>query len=393
MSDESDRFHRFVILADESAGSEIAGVRQLDRLALALNGLADSTIDVVIFWRPDIAPADRWLPSDSRLTRLRLSDDVSLLKSGDPIITTRLLVDRQGLEEYLRATTKVELSETPTYSWLQLQRELEASSLNASAGHEGWKYLRDRSAAHGSGALLLRRSGKSQDGIVSRFINRPLTRPVSLLLLDLPVTPTAWTLAIFVLPLVSFVFLWRGTYANIVIGSLLYQLYSMLDGCDGEIARAKYLESERGGRIDSYCDMIGGFLFVVGLGLGLSRVSYPHTGLYAAEGALSVILVTSHESLLRRSKQQVAIESSELTGALYSRHRQMIEQSGVIFLGEKFVWWILQLSKRDVIILGFLALAVSGFAPWILHYSVFAGAVGLWLSGRSYLMARSRAAS
>ena len=393
MSDESHRFHRYVVLADESASWEIAGVSQLDRLALAFNELADSTIDVVIFWRLDIAPVDRWLPSNPKLTRLRVTDDVSLLRPGDHIITTRLLVDRQGLRDYFRAAPNLELPEAPTYFWSQLQQELEASSLSVSADHEGWTYLQNHSAVSRGSTHLLRRSGKSQDGVVSRLINRPLTRPISLLLLDLPVTPTAWTLAIFVLPLVSFALLWHGSYASIVIGSLLYQLYSMLDGCDGEIARAKYLESEHGGRIDSFCDMIGGFLFVMGLGLGLSRVSDPHTDLYVIEGVLSVIFVASHEWLLRKSKQQGALVSSELTDATYSRHRQMIEQSGVLFLGEKFVWWILQLSKRDVIILGFLTLALLGLAPWILHYSVFAGAVGLWLSGRSYFMGRRRLAS
>ena len=75
----------------------------------------------------------------------------------------------------------------------------------------------------------------------------------------------------------------------------------MLDGCDGEIARAKYLESDRGGRVDSYCDMIGGFLFVLGLGVGLSRVSFPHTDLYVVEGVLSVVLVSLHEWLLRQT--------------------------------------------------------------------------------------------
>src|SRR5205809_7152241 len=80
---------------------------------------------------------------------------------------------------------------------------------------------------------------KPQDGFVSRFLNRPISRRITRFLLKLPVHPDAWTLSIFILPLLCRFFLLRRHYGSIVIGAALFQLYSILDCCDGEIARAK----------------------------------------------------------------------------------------------------------------------------------------------------------
>jgi hypothetical protein len=45
----------------------------------------------------------------------------------------------------------------------------------------------------------------------------------------------------------------------------------------------------------------------------------------------------------------------------------MIGHSGLLKLGERFVWWLFQLTKRDMAILVFLVLALLGLAEWILH--------------------------
>jgi hypothetical protein len=44
-------------------------------------------------------------------------------------------------------------------------------------------------------------------------------------------------------------------------------------------------------------------------------------------------------------------------------------------LGERFVWWLFQLTKRDVAIFAFLILALLGLAGWILNlWTLVAGA-------------------
>jgi hypothetical protein len=53
----------------------------------------------------------------------------------------------------------------------------------------------------------------------------------------------------------------------------------------------------------------------------------------------------------------------------------MIEHSGLFNLGERFVWWLFQLTKRDMAILVFLILALLGLGDWILNlWTIVAGA-------------------
>jgi len=58
--------------------------------------------------------------------------------------------------------------------------------------------------------------------------------------------------------------------------------------------------------------------------------------------------------------------------SFYSRHRGVIGHSGLLNLGEGFVWWMFQLTKRDMAVFVFLILALLGLANWILH---------LWMIG------------
>ena len=53
----------------------------------------------------------------------------------------------------------------------------------------------------------------------------------------------------------------------------------------------------------------------------------------------------------------------------------MIGHSGLLNLGERFVWWLFQLTKRDMAILVFLLLALLDLADWILNlWTIVAGA-------------------
>src|SRR6185295_1203653 len=111
---------------------------------------------------------------------------------------------------------------------------------------------------------------KPQDGLVSRFLNRPISRFLTTrFLLSRPISPNVWTWSIFVLPLAASRLFLRGDYLSITIAAGLFQLYSILDGCDGEIARAKNLESKQGERLDYILDFVGSLLYVISLGWGL----------------------------------------------------------------------------------------------------------------------------
>jgi CDP-alcohol phosphatidyltransferase len=208
---------------------------------------------------------------------------------------------------------------------------------------------------------------KPQDGFVARFLNRPISHCITPLLLKFPIHPNAWTISIFVLPLIACAFLVRGDYGSVVIGAAIFQAFSVLDGCDGEIARAKNLESKFGERLDYFCDLTASLLYVLALGLGLHRTS---------EGIVCAVLIMANEWLLIRvGNTKMSVASWTLHESFYGRHRGMIGHSGLLNLGDRFVWWLFQLTKRDVAIMVFLVLALLGLAHWILHlWTIVAGA-------------------
>jgi 1L-myo-inositol 1-phosphate cytidylyltransferase / CDP-L-myo-inositol myo-inositolphosphotransferase len=207
---------------------------------------------------------------------------------------------------------------------------------------------------------------KPQDGFVSRFLNRPISRRITRLLLKFPIYPNGWTISIFVLPLIACVFLVRGDYVSVIIGAAIFQAFSILDGCDGEIARAKNLESKFGERLDNFCDFLASLIYVLALGLGLH-----HSG----EGIVCAALITANEWLLRGGKSGMWVASSTLHESFYARHHGMIGHSGLLNLGERFVWWLFQLTKRDMAVFVFLLLALLGLADWIIHlWTIVAGA-------------------
>jgi phosphatidylglycerophosphate synthase len=212
---------------------------------------------------------------------------------------------------------------------------------------------------------------KPQDGFISRFVNRPISSRITRLLAKIPIHPNAFTMLIFVLPLIAAVFLQYGDYVSVVIGAAIFQVFSVLDGCDGEIARAKNLESKFGERLDSICDFLGSLIYVVALGTGLDHFK---------EGVVCAVLITVNELLLRWGTGAKRVASEDFHESFYARHHGMIGHSGLLDLGERFVWWLFQLTKRDIAIFFFLVLALLNLGIWILHLWTIAAGVTLIIS-------------
>jgi CDP-L-myo-inositol myo-inositolphosphotransferase len=93
-----------------------------------------------------------------------------------------------------------------------------------------------------------------EDGFVSQYMNRPISRAVSKVLSRTSVSPNQISVVCFLLGLLGAGALAVTNAWAWVVGGLLIQLASILDGCDGEIARIKYLQSSRGAWLDTMLD-------------------------------------------------------------------------------------------------------------------------------------------
>lgn len=394
---EKPIFRRVLILADESADWIVAGLRQLERLALSVDEFAlenkeTAPVLVCIFWRPDFDQAQRWIPKNEQLTRVALTtqfDDAPY----DLVLNTRLFLYRKTVRQLIEA-----LPAPPAVAPSQPDRECWDSYFHQSDSlprftKGAWEFITDGSQIDEIEIRFLRESGKPQDGLVSRYLNRPLSRGVTRLLLRFPTTPNGWTLLIFVIPIIAAAVLLEGSYWSFVWGIFLFQVFSVLDGCDGELARAKFLESGYGRELDDLFDVLSSILLAIGVGFGLFRQATVagHSGwFYAVEGVVTAALIGLNEFYLTSGKADVAeTQSNALGDILYPRHRQLLGGSGLLIFGERFVFWLIQLTKRDVAILLFVLLTLIGESAWILHLLFVVTAISAALVWRARLPQQS----
>lgn len=87
-------------------------------------------------------------------------------------------------------------------------------------------------------------------------INRLLTRPLTRLLLKTPLSANQVTFLSLAVGLAAGPFFAQRQYALNLAGALLFQLYYLLDNCDGDVARLKNQQSPFGGWFDIITDAI-----------------------------------------------------------------------------------------------------------------------------------------
>ncbi|MBA7646316.1 MAG: NTP transferase domain-containing protein [Calditrichaeota bacterium] len=114
-------------------------------------------------------------------------------------------------------------------------------------------------------ALLSQLGCKPNDGPVSRYLNRPLSIRISRYLTRLPLTPNHISLISFFGSLLAAVLFAAGGYPALAAGGVLAQFASIIDGCDGEVARLKFQVSDYGGWFDAVLDRYADAFLLFGL--------------------------------------------------------------------------------------------------------------------------------
>jgi phosphatidylglycerophosphate synthase len=97
---------------------------------------------------------------------------------------------------------------------------------------------------------------KESEGFMSRHVERRISLAVTRRLVDTRMTPNEMTLASIAIGLVGARFLAGPRRSQHLLGAILFWLHSVLDGCDGELARLKFAESRWGGLIDFWGDNV-----------------------------------------------------------------------------------------------------------------------------------------
>ena len=161
---------------------------------------------------------------------------------------------------------------------------------------------------HAKRRLLSSVVKNTDDGYVSQHLNRPLSLRLSSLLAGTRISPDGITVAAFVLSLAGAAFLALPSYLAGLLGGLLVQFSSVVDGCDGEVARLRQIASPRGGWLDTILDRYADLAVVLAITFAYSSSSAGHPGALAWMGgflSLSGFFMASYvtkEYALRHGK-------------------------------------------------------------------------------------------
>jgi phosphatidylglycerophosphate synthase len=117
---------------------------------------------------------------------------------------------------------------------------------------------------------IRRASYKDTDNKVARF-NRRISLPISIGLIRTPLTPNQLSILLVAVGFYSAWLFSLGHYWTGVLAAVLSLGASVLDGCDGEIARLKYQESALGCWIETFGDYSYYLAIFIGLTIGAVR--------------------------------------------------------------------------------------------------------------------------
>jgi 1L-myo-inositol 1-phosphate cytidylyltransferase / CDP-L-myo-inositol myo-inositolphosphotransferase len=118
---------------------------------------------------------------------------------------------------------------------------------------------------------LLRTLVKDTDGFMARHVERPISLQISRRLARTAITPNQMSLISIIVGICGGPFFLSARPALQTIGALMFLAHSILDGCDGELARLKFQESRWGGVLDFWGDNVVHIVIFASMALGWSR--------------------------------------------------------------------------------------------------------------------------
>jgi len=135
-------------------------------------------------------------------------------------------------------------------------------------GDNFWIDIDDKTDRRNAELLICNKLEKYTDGPVSKILNRPISLRISKMLLKTGITPNQISVLSFVIGLAGASFFFVGEYFYLILGGMLVHIHSIVDGCDGEVARLKLRQTKYGGWLDSVLDRYVDAAIILGLVYG-----------------------------------------------------------------------------------------------------------------------------
>ena len=207
-----------------------------------------------------------------------VGDQVAAMRIAGMSVLERTLRDaaRDGAT---RAIVRADATRLPTLPALALTVEIvapgaavPAEAVAVPGNLIGGVEVTDPASARAALRALLQACRRPHDGVGDRYVVRYLSLTLTRILTRTAVTPNHVTLANIAVGLAACWLVSTGSHLGVVGGGALMFLQSVLDSCDGELARIRHMHSRTGMIMDNVSDDVIDNLFVGALGFGLGGV-------------------------------------------------------------------------------------------------------------------------
>lgn len=339
-------------------------VRRLETAEPESDGL-ELCVDYRVDGVPDLEDATRVQAEAGRIVRIgKLLPEFNSVDTGVFLATPGLF---EALEESAR---QGRCSLSDGVQWLADRGRARVRDVSGAE----WLDVDTPAAVAEAERRLIAGLGKAEDGIVARVLNRPVSKAITRRLAPLPVTPNQVSVANLGLGLLAALAAAQGGYGAFLLAAVLFQVTSIVDGTDGELAKVKFMTSRWGEWLDTVCDSVAYVAFIVGLTVGVAKANFPdylHLSAMVGFGPMLVGLggLFAHQARRRSSGSFLALaEHMKPKRSAWSRIRAVLRPT----------------LRRDFFSLVFLVLAVVGLLPLALPLFLVASvgllAFSMWLN-------------
>ena len=170
---------------------------------------------------------------------------------------------------------------------------------------------------------LLRSLIKQHEGFMSRHVERPISLALTRQLARTSISPNAVTLVSIAIGLAGAPFFLSSSASYQTAGALLFLTHSILDGCDGELARLKFLRSPLGAVLDFWGDNVVHVAVFAAMAIGWSLetgATWPLVlGVMAGLGTLGSAAVMFRHTAADEAIAAGATLAARLAGRLANR--------------------------------------------------------------------------
>ena len=230
---------------------------------------------------------------------------------------------------------------------------------------------------------LIRRMNKSFEGPVDALINWRFSMRITRVLArrSMAVTPNHVTVVAILVGLFAAWLVSRGGWANVAIAGVLLEVNSILDSCDGELARLRYQYSKVGQWLDNLSDDIVDNVFIIGAGHACGGV-WQWLALAGACGRWLVSIVT-----------YVSVYRATGTGDVFA-FRWWFETGKAtaddVYDPKAITTWLRSFGRRDTYVFVWMLACLAGFPYWVVGHGLVIAAVNVSLLVLHFTVFRGR---